>query len=159
MSVRFTPEEMLMKNDKQYYMVREDVLSESMQKALEAKSLLDRGKVKTVAEAAEKVGLSRSAFYKYRDGIFPFHTMVKEKIITLSLHLEDRSGALSSLLTVVASQGCNVLTINQTIPLQGRAHITLTIETNMLQGDIKDLLATLNRMETVERVEVVGTGA
>jgi chorismate mutase len=69
-----------MKNDQQYYMVREDVLSESMQKALEAKSLLDRGKVKTVAEAAEKVGLSRSAFYKYRDGIFPFHTMVKKEI-------------------------------------------------------------------------------
>ncbi|KSU83782.1 ACT domain-containing protein [Fictibacillus enclensis] len=145
--------------ERQYYMVREDVLSESMQKTLEAKSLLDRGKVKTVAEAAEKVGLSRSAFYKYRDGIFPFHTMIKEKIITLSLNLEDRSGALSSLLTIVASVGCNVLTINQTIPLQGRANVTLTIETNGLRGEINELLATLNRMEAVESVEVIGTGA
>ncbi|MDN4526246.1 ACT domain-containing protein [Fictibacillus fluitans] len=145
--------------ERQYYMVREDVLSESMQKTLEAKSLLDRGKVKTVAEAAEKVGLSRSAFYKYRDGIFPFHTMIKEKIITLSLNLEDRSGALSSLLTIVASVGCNVLTINQTIPLQGRANVTLTIETNGLRGEINELLTTLNRMEAVESVEVIGTGA
>lgn len=145
--------------ERQYYMVREDVLSESMQKTLEAKSLLDRGKVKTVAEAAEKVGLSRSAFYKYRDGIFPFHTMIKEKIITLSINLEDRSGALSSLLTIVASVGCNVLTINQTIPLQGRANVTLTIETNGLRGEINELLTTLNRMEAVEHVEVIGTGA
>ncbi|MDN4072742.1 MULTISPECIES: ACT domain-containing protein [Fictibacillus] len=145
--------------ERQFYMVRDDVLSESMQKTLEAKSLLDRGKVKTVAEAAEKVGLSRSAFYKYRDGIFPFHTMIKEKIITLSINLEDRSGALSSLLTIVASVGCNVLTINQTIPLQGRANVTLTIETNGLRGEINELLSTLNRMEAVERVEVIGTGA
>ncbi|MCK6257901.1 ACT domain-containing protein [Fictibacillus sp. WQ 8-8] len=145
--------------ERQFYMVREDVLSESMQKTLEAKSLLDRGKVKTVAEAAEKVGLSRSAFYKYRDGIFPFHTMIKEKIITLSINLEDRSGALSSLLTIVASVGCNVLTINQTIPLQGRANVMLTIETNGLRGEINELLTTLNRMEAVERVEVIGTGA
>ncbi|MGC4375827.1 ACT domain-containing protein [Fictibacillus sp. Mic-4] len=143
----------------QFYMVREDVLSESMQKALEAKSLIERGKVKTVAEAAAQVGLSRSAFYKYRDGIFPFHTMVREKIITLFINLEDRSGALSSLLTVVASMGCNVLTINQTIPLQGRANVTLTIETNALKGEINDLLTTLKKMEAVERVEVIGSGA
>ncbi|MFC7371238.1 ACT domain-containing protein [Fictibacillus iocasae] len=148
-----------MKDEKQFYMVREDLLSESMQKALEAKSMLERGKLKTVAEAAEHVGLSRSAFYKYKDGIFPFHTMVKEKIITLSIHLEDRSGALSGLLTVAASMGCNVLTIHQTIPLQGRAHVTLTIETNAIQGSIKEFLATINRMEVVEHVEVIGTGA
>jgi chorismate mutase len=62
-------------------------------------------------------------------------------------------------LTIVASVGCNVLTINQTIPLQGRANVTLTIETNGLRGEINELLATLNRMEAVESVEVIGTGA
>ncbi|EIT85329.1 hypothetical protein A374_11315 [Fictibacillus macauensis ZFHKF-1] len=145
--------------ERQFYMVREDLLSDSMLKALEAKRMLERGKVKTIGEAAEKVGLSRSAFYKYRDGLFPFHTMVKEKIITLSIHLEDRSGVLSSLLTMVASVGCNVLTINQSIPLQGRAHVTLTIETNNLKGEVQELLAALKEMEVVEQVEIVGTGA
>jgi chorismate mutase len=143
----------------QYYLVREDVLSESMQKALEAKSLLERGKVDTINEAVKEVGLSRSAFYKYRDGIFPFHALVKEKIMTIFLNLEDRSGALSGVLQTVASLGCNVLTINQTIPLRGRANVTLSVETGAMHVEINELLKRLKELEAVERAEVIGSGA
>ncbi|RXI99911.1 ACT domain-containing protein [Anaerobacillus alkaliphilus] len=143
----------------EYYLVRADILPEAMQKTLEAKALLDSGKVKKINEAVQAVDLSRSAFYKYKDGIFPFHTMVKEKIITLSIHLEDRSGTLSRLLSVVAEAGSNVLTINQTIPLQGRATITLSIETASMSIGIDQLVKQIQHLDAVEKVELIGSGA
>ncbi|RAK21400.1 chorismate mutase [Anoxybacillus vitaminiphilus] len=145
--------------DKKFYLVREDVLPEAMKKVLEAKELLERKKANSIADAVQMVGVSRSVFYKYRDAVFPFHAIVKENIITLFFHLEDRSGTLSKLLSVVAAAGCNVLTIHQTIPLQGRANVTLTISTNDMNEDIEDLLTKLRHLEFVEKVEVVGSGA
>ncbi|MCD8509219.1 MAG: ACT domain-containing protein [Bacillus sp. (in: Bacteria)] len=134
------------------------MLPEAMLKTVEAKQLLDSGKCDKINAAVEKVNLSRSAFYKYKDGIFPFHTMVKEKIITLSIHLEDQAGALSKLLSLVAQTGANVLTINQTIPLQGRATITLSIETAAMNADITLLLKKIEQLEPVVRVELIGSG-
>jgi len=147
------------KADKKFYLVREDVLPEAMKKTLEAKEMIERGKAESVWDAVQRVDLSRSAFYKYRDTVFPFHTVVKERIITLFFYLEDRSGALSNLLTTVASAGCNVLTIHQTIPLQGRANVTLSVNTVGMEIDIEELLTRLRRLEFVEKVEVLGSGA
>lgn len=147
------------KLDEKFYLVREDVLPEAVKKTLEAKELLDRGKASSVADAVQMVDLSRSAFYKYRDTVFPFHTMVKERIITLFFHLEDRSGTLSQLLGVVAAAGCNVLTIHQTIPLRGKANVTLSLNTAGMTEDITDLLSKLKRLEFVDKVDVLGTGA
>ena len=110
-------------------------------------------------EAVQRVDLSRSAFYKYRDTVFPFHTVVKERLITLFFYLEDRSGALSNLLTTVASTGCNVLTIHQTIPLQGRANVTLSLNIENMKIDIDELLTRVRQLEYVEKVEVLGSGA
>ncbi|WP_174494745.1 ACT domain-containing protein [Salirhabdus euzebyi] len=145
--------------DEKFYLVRSDVLPESMQKTLEVKELLERGKVSSINEAVKKVDLSRSAFYKYRDAVFPFQAMVKEKMITLFFHLEDRTGTLSNLLTVVATAGCNVLTIHQTIPLQGKANVTLSINTALMNIDIEELLQQLKRLEFVIRVEILSSGA
>lgn len=146
-------------NDDQFYLVRSDVLPESMQKTLEAKALLDRGKVESVHEAVQHVDLSRSAFYKYRDAVYPFQTMVKEKIITLFFHLEDRSGTLSELLTKVANSGCNILTINQTIPLQGKANVTLSVNTSGMTVTIEQMLENFNKLDFIDRVEIVSSGA
>ncbi|TMW73984.1 ACT domain-containing protein [Alteribacter natronophilus] len=142
----------------QFYLVREDMLPEAMLKTVEAKKLLESGRVEKVSEAASEVDMSRSAFYKYKDGIFPFHTMVKEKIITLSIHLEDQSGALSRLLAIIAEEGGNVLTINQTIPLQGRATLTISIETAAMTTNINRLVQKVEALDPVERVEVIGSG-
>jgi chorismate mutase len=147
------------KPDKKFYLVREDVLPEAMKKTIEAKELIDRGKAESVWEAVQRVDLSRSAFYKYRDTVFPFHTVVKERLITLFFYLEDRSGALSNLLTTVASTGCNVLTIHQTIPLQGRANVTLSLNIENMKIDIDELLTRVRQLEYVEKVEVLGSGA
>ncbi|MDZ5782871.1 ACT domain-containing protein [Marinococcus luteus] len=142
-----------------FYLVREDLLTDAMQKTLEAKALLESGKVHKVAEAVQHVDLSRSAFYKYRDAIFPFHTMIQEQIITLSIQLADRSGSLSELLRIVAAANSNVLTINQTIPLQGRANITLTVDTSALSLEIRDFVRKIQGMEFVEKAEIVGSGS
>ncbi|NEX78333.1 ACT domain-containing protein [Bacillus thermocopriae] len=145
--------------EKKFYLVREDVLSEAMKKTIEAKDLLERGKAESIGEAVQKVDLSRSAFYKYRDTVFSFSAVTKERIISLFFHLEDRSGTLSKLLSVVALSGCNILTIHQTIPLQGRANVTLSLNTSGMTNDIDDLLSELRKLEFVEKVEVLGTGA
>lgn len=147
------------KVDKKFYLVREDVLPEAMKKTLEVKEMLERGKAESVWEAVHRVDLSRSAFYKYRDTVFPFSTIKKERLVTLFFHLEDRSGTLSQLLSVVATSGCNVLTIHQTIPLQGRANVTLSLNTSDIRTEIDDLLTELRKLEFVEKVEVLGTGA
>jgi len=145
--------------DKKYYLVREDVLPEAMKKTIEVKEMLERGKADSIADAVLKVDLSRSAFYKYRDTVFPFSTIQKEKIISLFFHLEDRSGTLSNLLSAVAASGCNVLTIHQTIPLQGRANVTLSLNTSNIITKIDDFLMDLRKLEFVEKVELLGTGA
>lgn len=147
------------KSDKKFFLIREDVLPEAMKKTLEAKEMIERGKAESVWDAVQKVDLSRSAFYKYRDTVFPFHTVVKERIITLFFHLEDRSGTLSHLLSVVASSGCNVLTIHQTIPLLGRANVTLSLNVAEMATDIDELLTNLRRLEFVDKVEVLSSGA
>lgn len=145
--------------DQKFYLVREDVLPEAMKKTLDAKELIERRKADSVWDAVKKVDLSRSAFYKYRDTVFPFHTIVKERIITLFFHLEDRSGTLSELLGVVARYHGNVLTIHQTIPLQGRANVTLSLNVTDMQTNLDHLLAELKRLEFVDTVEVLGSGA
>lgn len=145
--------------DKKFYLVREDVLPEAMKKTLDAKEMIERGKADSVWDAVQRVDLSRSAYYKYRDTVYPFHTVVKERIISLFFHLEDRSGTLSELLGLVANAGCNVLTIHQTIPLQGRANVTLSLNIGDMKVEMDELLTRLRRLEFVEKVEVLGSGA
>jgi chorismate mutase len=149
----------LHKSDKQFYLVREDVLPEAMKKTLDAKLLIERGKAESVADAVQAVDLSRSAFYKYRDTVFPFQTVVKQRIISLFFHIEDRSGTLSHLLSTVASSGCNVLTSHQTIPLQGRANVTLSLDTASMNVELNEMLRRLKSLEFVDKVDVLGSGA
>ncbi|MCI1590348.1 ACT domain-containing protein [Heyndrickxia oleronia] len=130
-----------------------------MRKTLEVKELLERGKAESVADAAQSVDLSRSAFYKYRDTVFPFHSIVKERMITLFFHLEDRSGTLHELLGIIATSLCNILTIHQTIPIQGRANVTITLEVSDIMISLDELLSKLRRLDFVDKVEILGSGA
>ncbi|MGK4041271.1 ACT domain-containing protein [Heyndrickxia oleronia] len=144
--------------DYKFILVREDVLPEAMRKTLEVKELLERGKAESVADAAQSVDLSRSAFYKYRDTVFPFHSIVKERMITLFFHLEDRSGTLHELLGIIATSLCNILTIHQTIPIQGRANVTITLEVSDIMISLDELLSKLRRLDFVDKVEIIGSG-
>ncbi|HWI48975.1 ACT domain-containing protein [Rummeliibacillus sp. NPDC094406] len=150
-----------MKNvaDQRYYLVREDVLTDAMQKTLEAKHLLQTGAVTSIWDAVKQVDLSRSAFYKYRDAVFPFHSIVQERILTVFLQLEDRKGTLARLLSTVTDTHCNVLTIHQTIPIQGRANVTLSLDVTAMDVELDELIQSLKKLDFVESAEVISSGA
>lgn len=146
-------------SEQRYFLVREDVLTEAMQKTLEAKQLLQSGEVASIWDAVKKVDISRSAYYKYRDAVFPFHSIVRERILTVFLQLEDRKGTLATLLHIVAEVKCNVLTIHQTIPIQGRANVTLSLDVTGMSVQLDDLIQQLKRLDFVESAEVISSGA
>ncbi|WP_342543397.1 ACT domain-containing protein [Paenisporosarcina sp. FSL H8-0542] len=146
-------------SEQRFYLVREDVLTEAMQKTLDAKQLLQSGEVASIWDAVKKVDLSRSAYYKYRDAVFPFHSIVRERILTVFLQLEDRKGTLATLLNTVADALCNVLTIHQTIPIQGRANVTLSLDVTAMNVQLDDLIQQLKRLDFVESAEVISSGA
>ena len=146
-------------SEQRYFLVREDVLTEAMQKTLDAKQLLQSGEVASIWDAVKKVDLSRSAFYKYRDAVFPFHSIVRERILTVFLQLEDRKGTLATLLQTVAEVQCNVLTIHQTIPIQARANVTLSLDVTAMNVELDDFLQQLKRLDFVESAEVISSGA
>lgn len=141
-----------------YFLVREDILPEALIKTVQAKELLARGEVKTIHEAVEQVELSRSAFYKYKDGIHPLSKLDRERIVTISMDLEHRSGILSRVLAMIAGLEGNVLTIHQTIPLQGVANVVISVETSMMGENVAFLLDKLRSQDGVSRAAVVGQG-
>lgn len=141
------------KND--FLLVSKDILPETIIKTAEAKELLAKFDVLTVNEACERVDISRSAFYKYKEGVFPFYEATKEKIYTLSLLLVDRAGVLSTVLNYIASVKGNVLTINQGIPLQGIANVSISIETDNMEVTVESLLSNLSEVEGVKKIELI----
>jgi chorismate mutase len=147
-----------MMREEPFVLVRAEMLPEAMQKTLEAKKLLEAGDVSTVQEAVEKVGLSRSSFYKYKDSVFPFHSQGKRTIVTLSFVLEHRAGVLSNVLGSLARAEANVLTIHQTIPLQGLATVSMSVDTSRMKRELSEVLDSLNRLEGVRRAVCVATG-
>ncbi len=139
-----------------FYLVSEVILPEAIKKTIKVKEILKRNEVKTINEAVEKMGLSRSAYYKYKDYVFPFYEASKEKIVTLSLILEHKTGVLSKVLNTIATESGSIMTINQGIPLQGVANTTISIETKNLVVDLEALLDKLRLIEGVRRLELLG---
>ena len=144
-----------MASSPKYYIVEASALPEVFLKVAEAKRLLSTGEAGTVNEAARITGISRSAFYKYRDAVMPFHNMMIGRILTYQLKLHDEMGVLSGVLKTFAEHSANILTINQTIPSGGCALVTITAETSGMNGTPDDLLRLLSRSNGVVRAEVL----
>lgn len=142
--------------NKDFLIVSKDILPEAILKTAQAKELLAKGDVHTINEAVDRVQLSRSAYYKYKDGVLPFYEASKEKIITFSLTLENTAGVLSNVLNTIASFRANVLTINQGIPLQGIANVTVSVENTGMVDTPENLLAALGEIQGVRKIEVIG---
>ena len=139
-----------------FLIVSKNILPEAILKTAKAKELLAKGDVYTINDAVERVGLSRSAYYKYKDGVFPFYEASREKIITISLILENKAGVLSHVLNFIASFKGNVLTINQGIPLQGIANVSVSLETAGMADTPENLLIGLGEIDGVRKIEVIG---
>ncbi|ADL12594.1 ACT domain-containing protein [Acetohalobium arabaticum] len=140
----------------EYYVVHKDILPTAIVKTVKAKQLLKSGGVDNVSEAVERIGLSRSAYYKYKDYAFPFLEDTQQKVITLSLLLKHESGVLSQVINEIAKVKGNILTINQGIPLQGVANATITIETIEMISDVDGLMEDLDGLSGIQKVEIIG---
>lgn len=136
------------------YIVKEEILPEAIQKTAQAKELLIKGDVLTVHEAVEKVGMSRSAFYKYRDGVQPYQSEDQERVIAVTLVLEHRLSVLPLVLSVVTGMKGSIDSISQSMPVRGVVVVTMNI--NMVLANDEDLLAeSLRSQDGVIKVEII----
>ena len=138
-----------------FYLVSAEALPEIFIKVAEAKRMLQSGEVRTAGDAARTVGISRSAFYKYKDFVSPFQDMSRGHLVTFNLELLDRQGVLSSVLAIFAGSGANILTINQSIPTNGCAAVTISAETSEMQESIEEMMARALALEGVVRFDIL----
>ena len=129
------------------------VLPPVYHKILKVKELLESGVAETVNEAADMAGVSRSAYYKYKDYVFPFNQM--QGILTLLIAVIDIKGVLSDMLLFMSDAGCNILTINQNVPVNGVANITVTVQTENMKLSTDRLISGLQRVRGVRKVNIL----
>ena len=139
----------------QYYVLDKKAVPDVLLKVVEAKRLLESGRASSVQEATDNVGISRSSFYKYKDDIFPFHDDTKGKTITWVMQMDDESGLLSDVLKVIADYHANILTIHQSIPINGIASLTISVETTDSTGDITTMMSDIEEKNGIHYVKVL----
>ena len=144
-----------MENTPKYYIVEASALPEIFLKVAEAKRLLSIGEAATVNDATQMTGISRSAFYKYRDAVLPFQNMMTGRIITFQLLLHDAPGILSDILVLFAEYKANIITINSIVPTNGCAIVTISAETMDLTVQLEELLRQLRGAEGVIKAEIL----
>lgn len=144
-----------MEKTPKYFIVEAAALPEIFLKVAEAKRMLETGETDKVNEATKAVGISRSAFYKYRDSIAPFQNLMAGRIINFQMMLKNKAGVLSALLSIFAGCGANILTINQSIPTGGRAMVTVSAETGELNCSLEELLRRIEDTPGVVKAEMV----
>ena len=138
----------------EYYVVRKKAVPEVLLNVVEAKKLLETKRVETVQEAVDRVGISRSSFYKYKDDIFLFHDNSQGTTITITFQMDDEPGLLSDVLKIIADHGANILTIHQSIPINGVASLTLSIQILENTGDVSQMIESMERHEGVHHVRI-----
>lgn len=144
-----------MASEPKYYIVEASALPEVFLKVSEAKRLLSVGEASTVNEATKMTGISRSAFYKYRDAVLPFQNMMTGRIITFQLLLHDSPGALSGLLSIFAQYKANIITINSIVPTNGCAVVTISAETMHIAASLEELLRVLREANHVIKADIL----
>ena len=138
-----------------YLLVEAQMLPEIFTKVMQAKMLLSRGNAKNASQAAQMAGISRSAFYKYKDSVFLYDERMNENIVSFSLALEDRPGVLSNLLAQFYQLGANVITVNQNIPIDGVAITSVSIRTADATRSRSQILDMLGKLDGVVEAKSV----
>ena len=138
-----------------YFVLKEKAVPEVLLRVVEAKRLLESEKVVSVQEATERVGISRSSFYKYKDDIFPFHDNSNGKTITMVIQMDDEPGLLSVVLRTVAEYHANILTIHQSIPVNGIASLTLSVDVLPETGDVNKMTETIEKHSGIHYLKIL----
>ena len=144
-----------MRGSTKYYVIKQRAVPEVLLKVVEAKNLLESEKVLTVQEAVDKVGISRSSFYKYKDDIFQFHNNSEGTTITLTFQMDDEPGLLSDVLKTIADYQGNILTIHQSIPINGVASLSISIQILKSTGDVSKMIETMENQKGVHRIKIM----
>ena len=144
-----------MRENSDYYIVDKRVMPEVFLKVVEAKELFEKGVVASVQEAVDSVGVSRSAYYKYKDYVSVVSRSTRGKIITLAFNLEDKAGILSLVLNILADHRANVLTINQNIPINNVANVTITVDTGDMTLSVRDMLDNISKIHGVLTLKTI----
>ena len=138
-----------------FFVLREKAVPEVLLKVVEAKRLLDSGRAESVQDATDAVGISRSSFYKYKDDIFPYHENAKGKTITMVIQLADEPGLLSVVLKTIAEFHANILTIHQSVPVNGIASLTLSIDIFPATGDVTDMQTQIESVQGIHYAKII----
>ncbi len=138
-----------------YFVVRQKAVPEVLLKVVEAKRLLESEKVLTIQEAVDQVGISRSSFYKYKDDIFQFHDNSQGTTITLTFQMDDEPGILSDVLKIIAEYHANILTIHQSIPINGIASLSISVQVLQTTGDVSTMLSQMEEKKGVHHVKII----
>ena len=144
-----------MSESAKYYVVTKKAVPDVLLRVVEAKRLLESGKGLTIQEAVDAVGISRSSFYKYKDDIFQFHDNSQQSTFTLTFQMDDEPGLLSDVLKIIAAYRANILTIHQSIPINGVASLSLSIQVLQNTGDISNMLEEMERQKGVHHVKIL----
>ena len=144
-----------MKEKTNYYVLKEKAVPDVLLRVVEAKRLLESGKAASVQEATERVDISRSSFYKYKEDIFPFHDNAKGRTITMVIQLDDEPGLLSAILKTIADSHANILTIHQSIPVNGIAFLTLSVEILPDSADANRMMERIEQQEGVHYLKIL----
>lgn len=144
-----------MQDDGKYFVLKQKAVPEVLLKVVEAKRLLDSEKVMSVQEATEAVGISRSSFYKYKEDIFPFHDSSQGRTVTLTLQMDDEPGLLSDVLKIVAQFHANILTIHQSIPINGVASLSISVQVLPTTLDVSKMIETMETQKGVHYVKIL----
>ena len=138
-----------------FFVLKQKAVPEVLLKVVEAKRLLETGRMTSIQEATDAVGISRSSFYKYKDDIFPFHDNSKGRTINMVIQMDDQPGLLSALLGIIADFRANILTIHQSIPVNGVASITLSIEVLDETGDLNQMVVAIEQYEGIHYLKIL----
>ena len=144
-----------MSQSTKYYVVKQKAIPEVLLLVVEAKRLLESEKAATVQEAADMAGISRSSFYKYKDDILPFHDNAQGRTITLMFQMDDEPGLLSDVLKIVADFKANILTIHQSVPINGIASLSLSVQVLEETGDVSRMIETMENWRGVHHVKIL----
>lgn len=144
-----------MKDNAKYYVVRRKAIPDVLLKVVEAKSLLESERADTIQDAVDAVGISRSSFYKYKDDIFEFHDNARGTTITLTFQMDDEPGLLSDVLKIIAEFRGNILTIHQSIPINGIASLSISIQVLQTTGDVSRMIQELENQRGVHHVKIL----
>ena len=143
-------------NNSDFLIVSKKILPDYLDKVIEARELLESKELKTVTEAAERVGISRNTYYKYKDYVYEPQGAERSHRAVISMILKHVGGALSSVINLLSDSGTSIITISQSVPISGKANVLISLDITNISCSLDELLGRLSALECVNSLQLNG---